>query len=324
MTANGELMTKTTDQTTTVLAVVEHLTFYRDHPDFGCETASEQLTNVLTAAGIASRPVEFEDPACGRGVECHVAVHLLATDEIVDLTYGQYDPATPWPLIEPLEVYRARFGHGPRHVELLDRWADAGWDIDGFIADRLAAGAPVPASYIPDPGPYGAGSDEWFARLCETDPILFHVTDKANADSIAAHGLNVVDAGATRASHDSVPSRGDCVYLGSEQLLRDGWLHLWSGFADTEATVIGVRTETLERARLVPDEDVVDPGMCALIDAADFGIVEPCDRRWPSAGDWARAVRLGAQPGIVEATWAARGTIAHLGPISAGQLAPRS
>lgn len=77
-----------TDPVTAAVKAAESLTFDRDRPHFGCETASETLVSKLATAGIAARAVAFEGPVVQAGTDLHVAVHVLEADVIIDVTYG--------------------------------------------------------------------------------------------------------------------------------------------------------------------------------------------------------------------------------------------
>lgn len=161
--------------------------------------------------------------------------------------------------------------------------------------------------------PYGAATADWFDQFIGDHPRLFHVTSVDRVDTIRRHGLLPPAAGVTRASTVYLPARDDCVYLADEASWRSGWLHEWVD-TDTPLTVI-VTTARLDRRRLVPDEDNLDPTMAAILDPTRYGLPDPRNGPWTCAAHWATANRVGAQPGIVEDAWAARPTIAHLGPI---------
>ena len=103
---------------------LEQLEGYRRNPHLQCEVASVELVETLAAGQVLARVVEFARPD---GTTHCVA---LCDGVVVDLTFGQYDAGAPWPLVEPVEAYATRHASGPVEVDILQRWYEAGWEVD--------------------------------------------------------------------------------------------------------------------------------------------------------------------------------------------------
>ena len=101
---------------------------YRCRPHLQCEDASATVAERLAVGGVVAQVVEFTRP----DTTTHCAV--LCGDVVVDLTYGQYDPDEVWPVVEHVATYAARHVSGPEPVDLVQRWDDAGWDVEDMAA----------------------------------------------------------------------------------------------------------------------------------------------------------------------------------------------
>jgi hypothetical protein len=171
--------------------------------------------------------------------------------------------------------------------------------------------------------PYGAVDAGWYTARVAADPWLFHICRATDVDAIRRQGLLPTAAGVAGQSHPGVEARPDAVYLGDRTVCREGWLNEWTGLHGDDAAVVAVGLRRIPAACLIPDEDVLNHEMLGddyALDPRDFGLPRYDRSAWPNPGLWAAAIRMGAQPGIVEQSWQHRGTVAHLGPIPAAVL----
>lgn len=180
--------------------------------------------------------------------------------------------------------------------------------------NRAATSAIAAAVSSPNNIEYYSALDEgWYEAKIAADPWMFHATHPGRVSDIMRNGLVPQDHGAGIAS-DSIPARTDAVYLGERSTI--GWLREWTyGDSPDSQILIAVDMRRIQAARVVPDEDTLNPDMGADLSPAEFGLPDFDPARWESPGRWAQDVRMGAQPGIVEASWDQRNTIAVLGAI---------
>lgn len=87
---------------------------FRSAPNGNAEAATALLLAALEAAAIEAVTVSYAGNRQAARDRSHVAVLLVAAGMVVDLTYRQFDPSSPWPLIEPVAGYRHRFRTGPQ------------------------------------------------------------------------------------------------------------------------------------------------------------------------------------------------------------------
>jgi hypothetical protein len=91
-----------------------------------------EVLEFLADRRIAGRIVEFS----GHPNDMHTTHCVVeAEGQIVDVTFGQFDPTAPWPIVEPADVYANRFAHGPDPVEILERCESSGLDVDAIRAE---------------------------------------------------------------------------------------------------------------------------------------------------------------------------------------------
>lgn len=151
----------------------------------------------------------------------------------------------------------------------------------------------------------------WWEEVLERHPRLYHVAPAERAEQILDAGLVPAGLLVPGSSAQGCQSRPGCVYLGSEQVWRDGWLHEWTGFK--EAVTVVVETASLDPRLVWPDEDVFTWMTGPVLDPREFGI-EPCGPDEDS-GLWAARVHLGSQLGSMRAGWLERECLAYEGPI---------
>jgi hypothetical protein len=176
--------------------------------------------------------------------------------------------------------------------------------------DRRAAGALDPA---------------WFARwLEERGPWAFHVTQRGNREAILRDGLVPWDQhGVSGVFTTTATPRPGCVYLVTD---RDGCEHQWelSAVDPRSGLVVCVDLRQIDPSRIVPDED---PWFLGVLDPDDrrWGLDPRASeqigegKRWRTGGQWAEAIELGMQPGVVEWGLTSWGRLAIV-----GRIAPRA
>lgn len=174
---------------------------------------------------------------------------------------------------------------------------------------------PLPDTPSPADRVHGAASQEWYDKLVAENPTLTHASSVDRVESILANGL-VPNSERQHADGEGFVAAEGRVYLGPTE--DAGWLATMAGLDNKGGFAqIDVDTALLDRTRIVPDEDMMTVGD-GDVDPAEFGIPMPLPGE--DRGEWATRVRLGEQPGVVEAAWD-RGkggnvhTLAHVGPI---------
>lgn len=191
--------------------------------------------------------------------------------------------------------------------------------LDGTLAEvkHFTNGVRVAPEPPAHPEFFGAASVAWYDQFVAANPTLAHITSVAAAESILRHGFDPA-RGATQSDPSAPPAAGR-VYFGRSDRSSTDWLATLAGFAGAAHAVVEVNTAMLDRGRLAPDEDAFEvAGMGGIVDSDEFGV--PPMLTGEDTGTWAVRVRLGEQPGIVEAAWAEKETIAHVGAVPASAI----
>jgi hypothetical protein len=205
---------------------------------------------------------------------------------------GAFDP------LDVLEVY----GDGHRFrgkVKVRDRksgrqfvvpWEDIK-KVDPVDRDRQIDLIAMP----PGEEVRGSGSKEWFER--EILPHRwFHMTDRSRLQSIAEHGIDPA-RGETN-SDPSVLPRPGVVYIAEQNAVDGGWIAEMMRL--DEPVILEIDPNQLDYTRIVPDEDYFT--LAEWADPVDFGLPPWNKSKREGPGEWARRVKLGEQPGIMEGT----------------------
>jgi hypothetical protein len=167
----------------------------------------------------------------------------------------------------------------------------------------------------------GAIEPKWLeAWIAEHGPWIFHVTAARHADAIRRDGLMRWDArpGGTAFTGASTPRPGH-VYFTTQASGCDSQWEL-SDIDPRVGAVACVDLRLIDPRRLVPDED---PWTLGVLDFPDnrWGLGQHIEkaigdgRRWPTGGEWAEAVALGSQSGIVEWAFSEWGRVAVAGRV---------
>jgi hypothetical protein len=166
---------------------------------------------------------------------------------------------------------------------------------------------------------YGSCDQVFWEQFVADQQFGYHVTRADNLEAIMTSGLLPCELSGTDPSPECEPARGDCVYFGTRELWVGGWLHTWVDCEQIDSVVIGCDLSALDVARVLPDEDAWieqmagdDPGIIGLGRYEDSGFT--------NGGQWAQAVRLGAQAGSVELSIRERERFCVLGGVEPSAL----
>jgi hypothetical protein len=167
----------------------------------------------------------------------------------------------------------------------------------------------------------GAVDREWLAGwIAEQGPWIFHVAAASNMEAIQRDGLMPWDARADGTQFRGVPTpRRGYVYFCTEAWQVE---HQWelSEIDARAGAVVCLDLRLIDPRRLVPDED---PWTLDVVKFDDdrWGLGSNVAQllgpggRWPTGGDWADAVSLGSQPGVVEWAFSKWGRVAVAGTL---------
>jgi hypothetical protein len=161
-----------------------------------------------------------------------------------------------------------------------------------------------PAIAASEEPPYGALDPVWLAkRITEHGPYAYHILRRSLLTTVLAEGLIPWDMRQGRRHNqlEEMAPRPGHVYIGLDGLALEEWGAEMLQTTE-ELAVVAIDLRQLDIRRIVADEDIF-----AVLgeDTSSWGIAA-CEfgkgKRYATSGEWAEAVRLGAQPNITEAS----------------------